>query len=322
MRGAKLLRHWKTKAVAQKAISLLPGSTRINYVFQYYGTGTAARTEDWYRTNVHQARRHLANWQAAANQSGPPQHVLELGTGWHLTVPLCLALWGVDTVTTVDRTSLLRPDRLAAGLRLTCRLLAEDPGAVDAPTPRLDPLRNSVLRELAARPRVEPTELRRVGVHIHVGDARHLGAEHGPVDLFTSNNVLEHVSAGDLPAIFAAYGAIAADRAVMSHFIDLADHFSSFDPTISSRNFLRYSSQRWRFWDNDLVPQNRLQLSDYRRAHEEAGFAIICEEVRRAPVSELARVPVAAEFSRYRDEDLLVETAWLISRMADSNRNQ
>ena len=305
-----LLRNWKAKAVAQKTISVLPGGSRLNYFFQCHLTGTAARTEDWYGFNMVQAARHLAHWNQVTGSTQPPAKALELGTGWHVTVPLCLALSGVGTVSTVDHVSLLRAERLGEGLRLLARLLKSD---LPVGFPPIDQERKAILEDLASQPSVPISELRHLGVQVHVGDIRDLGDEVGPVDLFHSNNVLEHVAVADLPVIFATYRRLAANGAVMSHFIDLADHFSAFDPTISSRNFLRYTNRQWRLWDNGLVPQNRLQLSDYRKAHADAGFAVYDEEVERAPASDLDRFELAPEFSRYPRDELLVETAWMIS---------
>jgi hypothetical protein len=308
-----VLRSWKVKAVAQKTISALPGSDRLNYLLQCHLTGTAAGTEDWYWFNMVQAARHLANWREATGAQKPPTTALELGTGWHLTVPLCLALSGVETVTTVDRRSLLRPKRLAEGLRLLLRLL--DAGPPDG-FPPVDEERRAILKDLASRPAISAPELVPLGVQVRVGDVGDLGSEVSPVELFHSNNVLEHIAPSDLPNILATYRILAADGAVMSHFIDLADHFSAFDPSISSRNFLRYTSRQWRLWDNELVPQNRLQISDYRKAHADAGFIVCSEEVERAPATDLNRFELAPEFSRYPPDELLVQTAWMVSRAA------
>lgn len=303
--------NWRLKAVAQKGIASLPRAERVNWLFQRYVTRTSADVDSLIRRKLSQATRHLENWQALSGATRPPaKRALELGTGWYPVVPIALSVCGVEEVITVDRTALLRPN-LADALRRISRIIQS--GQIQKGALKPDESRVAILEELSHRQRVSPNELEALGIRVVVGDARRLAVPSASVEMFVSNNVLEHLYGDVLTGVFREYRRLAANRSVMSHFIDLADHYTSFDRTLSPRNFLRYSGDRWRLWNNDLVPLNRLQLSEYRKLHDLSGFKIVSEQVRRAPSSALDGFAVAPEFAHYPREELLITDAWLVS---------
>jgi hypothetical protein len=117
-----------------------------------------------------------------------------------------------------------------------------------------------------------------------------------------------------LTGIFAEFKRLASPHAAMSHYIDLYDQFSIFDRSITPFNFLRYSTNRWKWLRSPLIPLNRLRISDYRALHDPAGFAIIKEVNTSGSVDDLGKVRLAREFQHYSTADLLVMTAWLVSR--------
>ena len=302
---------WRVKAITQKAIGVLPASHRVNYLFQRYVTRATVNTDDWFAWNLDEAERHMANWQAASDDDGPPRLAIEIGTGWFPVVPLALALAGVEKVITVDQVPLLRPDNLATAVR-ALRDLGDD-GSLSQRFPELSGDRLAALERLASQDRIDPEDLEQVGVEPIIGDARWMELEDGAIDLAVSNNVLEHIRESGLADVLKEMHRLSSPRAVMSHLIDLADHYSTFDRSMSTRNFLRYSERQWRRWDNPIVPQTRLQLSDYRRLIADAGFRIVSEDLHRAPEDELERFLLAPEFKRYPPDELLVERAWLVS---------
>jgi hypothetical protein len=63
-----------------------------------------------------------------------------------------------------------------------------------------------------------------------------------------------------------------------------------------------------------MIPQNRLRISDYRRAYSDAGFEIVAEEDLNGAESDLASVRLAAEFEHYDKQELLVLFSWLVGR--------
>jgi SAM-dependent methyltransferase len=302
---------WRVKAITQKAIGALPASHRVNYLFQRYVTRATVNTDDWFHWNLDEAERHLSNWRSASGSDSPPALAIEIGTGWFPVVPLALALAGVGRVITVDQVPLLRPDNLSTAASALREFGGN--GSLSRRFPELSGERLAALDELAGQDRILPQDLETLGVRPVIGDARWMELEDESTDLVVSNNVLEHIRESELADVLREMRRVCSPGAVMSHLVDLADHYSTFDRSMSTRNFLRYSERQWRRWDNPIVPQTRLQLSDYRRLIEEAGFRIVGEDLHRAPESALEGFELAPEFRRYPREELLIERAWLVS---------
>jgi SAM-dependent methyltransferase len=301
---------WRLKAVLQRTLYRLPAGGRVNYLMQRHVTRTAVMRPAFARNKVEQCGRHWANW-AAGSGGAVPDRVIEVGTGWFPFVIVGLALAGCREVVTVDRSPLLRPENVAATLRVLDEGLAD--GWVGERLGHVDPGRRAVLTQLARHDRVPAEELSRLGVRLVVGDAAAMPFPDASVDLFVSNNTLEHIAEPALAAMLAEFRRVGRPTARMSHFIDMSDHYSHFDASISPLNFLRFDERAWRRWDNGIVPQNRLRLSDYRRLHERAGFAIVDEELTLADESALDAIPLAPAFASRDRDDLRTTYAWVVS---------
>jgi hypothetical protein len=300
---------WLLKAGAQGAISLLPGRHRVNRFLQEHVTRSLVLTQAGFESKLAQCRHHLTSFRRTVGVQRAPSTVLELGTGWYPIVPIGLALAGAERVLTVDVTSLLDRQRVAQVVQRY--RAAFEAGDLQRTLSGLDPERALVLLD-AAEARIEPRAvLEALGVTPVVGDARDVILPSRSVELFVSNNTLEHIPPGELAETLAAFRQQAAPGAVMDHFVDLSDHYAHFDRSLSEFNYLRYSSARWRLANNRLQYQNRLRASDYRALIEGAGFRVVAEEDERGEPGVLAAVRLAAPFSRYAEADLLVLRTWL-----------
>ncbi len=58
------------------------------------------------------------------------------------------------------------------------------------------------------------------------------------VDFICSNNTFEHIPADILSAILREFKRVIKPGGLMSHFIDMSDHFAHFDSRITIYNFL------------------------------------------------------------------------------------
>lgn len=302
--------HWKIKALIQGSLSRLPDAQRWNRQFQRYVTRSLTLEDDYLLSKWRQAARHVQHWR---DHSGgcTPFSALELGTGWFPINPVGLALSGASTVTTVDREVLFQEQQVRDvilrfhDLVKAGRLRLEDSGGRRR-------LESGV--EACGDPSLKAQDLLgAVGVNTRVGDARQLDLASDSVDLVCSNNTLEHIPPDVIGGLFTEFRRVLAPGGLMSHHIDLSDHYSHFDRSISVYNFLRYSEAEWRRYNNDLLFQNRLRLSDYERLHEETGWRVLCRESLRKPLEELAAVPVADTFVGYEPLDLAVYNTWMQS---------
>jgi hypothetical protein len=297
---------WKLKAAVQGVLSLLPEPQRWNRLLQTYVTRSLDLTETYFLEKWQQAARHVEHAGRRGGIAGA--RVMELGTGWFPIVPVGLALSGAASVVSVDLQDLLRQDTVLATLRMYRDLHAGGRLALPADA-------GSRLEALcaAAERREARAVLAELGVTSLVADARAIDRPAGGVDLFVSNNVFEHIPRQVLVDILREYRRLAAAGALMSHYIDLADHYAGFDRSISVYNFLRYSEQRWRLYNNQLQYQNRLRASDFRAMHREAGWRVIAEDATREPAEVLRAIPLADEFRRYDEDDLLVYKVWMLA---------
>jgi SAM-dependent methyltransferase len=306
---------WRVKALTQRAIHRLPASDRLNYAMQRFVTRTAILRPWFAERKVEQAGRHARNWAKWSGRGGAsPARVVEVGTGWFPLVTVGLALTGCGEVVTVDRSPLLRPGNIAATLRALDAGLTD--GWVGRSLGHVDPERRRVLATLAREEKPTVDDLAALGVRVVVGDAAALPYPDGACDLFVSNNTFEHIPEDALGAVLAEFHRLSGPGACMSHFVDMSDHYSHFDHSISPLHFLRFDDDAWRRWDNGIVPQNRLRLSDYRALHERAGFRILDEDVTYAEPADLDRVPLAPRFAERDRDDVRATYVWLVSTPA------
>jgi hypothetical protein len=302
---------WLLKATVQGAISPLPGCDRLNYLLQKHVTGSLALTAEVFERKVAQCRRHLASYREVRGEDAAPALALELGTGWYPIVPVGLVLAGAGSVLTIDVSPLLDLERTVRVLELYASQLRS--GRLETLLGPIAPDRaEAVLAAAGERTGRDAAELLgRVGVRALVGDARASGLAAGSVELFVSNNTFEHVPPDVLRQLMAEFARLAAEGAVMDHFVDMSDHYAHFDRSITEFNYLRYPDRLWRLFNNRLQHQNRLRIVDYRRMIEQAGFALVAEEAERGAPEELAAVKLARPFRGYAPADLLVLRCWL-----------
>lgn len=309
---------WLLKALAQGAISSLPQRDRLNRVLQRHVTGSAAVTETMFATKVAQCRRHLDAYRASHGPDELPQAALELGTGRSPIVPIGLALAGVRSVVTVDIHPLLEPADTHAAMQLYARRLRTD--SLGSLLTRVDRERAETLlaTALLSEPCDSVTCLQRLGIRVLKGALPGVGLPERSMNLLVSNNTLEHIEPRTLQELMIELRRLATQGAVMSHFIDMSDHYSHFDPAISQFNYMRYSDRAWLLANNRLQYQSRLRASDYRRLIEAAGFVVAWEDRERGSPRELSRIALAPRFRRYADDDLLTLRSWITAIARDT----
>ncbi len=304
---------WLAKAAVQGLLSVVPGGRRCNRRLQDLRRTPGA---DFFEEKLASCREHLRHlFELGGHPHGSPFVALELGTGRVPVVPLGLALCGAARVTSMDLVDLAHRDLT----RRACGYLLDEAasGRLDAKLPWIRPERVGALEQAYAAYDGLPLRdtLGRLGIELRIGDVRRLGRPEPPFDLVVSNNTLEHIAGRALDEIFAAFRRIAAPGVTMSHYIDLADHYAHFDRRLTPYNFLRFGPGVWRFLNNPLQYQNRLRVSDYRLAHEKAGFKVVLEQNDDSAADGLDSLQVAAEFRHYSRRDLAVTTSWMVSRL-------
>jgi len=298
---------WILKAAIQKVISFLPASQRINYFFQKHITKGIRLTDDLFDDKLTHCRNHLLAFEKY--RSGSSFIALELGTGWHPVVPMGLFLCGAEKIYTADIASLLKRKNILQ----TAEKFSDwnRKGKLKQYLPAVLPARMNVLAEIANSK--DEIILSKLNIHTVVGDARHLLLEKNSIDLIVSNNTLEHIYPEILSGILKEFKRVGKTQAVMSHFIDMSDHFAHLDKSITIYNFLKFSDFQWKLIDNSIQPQNRLRIYDYRELYKQQNIPILEEITRSCDMNEYNKIKVHEKYSKRHAEENAVSHASITS---------
>jgi len=204
--------------------------------------------------------------------------VLEIGTGRMLNLPIGLFLCGATKIHTVDLNPYLKPElvreSIAAMKREPERIresFVELANATDL-RQRLDLLFGiedfSALQELLGLEYRAPADAGALAV-----------LEKASIDIHYSTNVFEHVSPHDLRRIVREARRVLRPGGLFVHRIDLADHFTASDPSITSINFLQFSEPDWQdLAGNRFMYHNRLRSYELYKLFGEEGLDIVWKE--------------------------------------------
>ena len=139
------------------------------------------------------------------------------------------------------------------------------------------------------------------------------------MDFVTSTNTLEHIPEPDVRLVLAECRRLLRPGGALSCRIDLRDHYSYFDRSLSHYNFLRYSRHAWRLANSPLMHQNRLRYPDYLDAFTDAGFELMVVRAAKPRPRQLERLKglrIAPEQQRYSLEELGAPSLRLVARPA------
>lgn len=135
-------------------------------------------------------------------------------------------------------------------------------------------------------------------------DGRSTPFEDGAFDAVTSSDTLEHIP-WDVPGpVLVELRRLLAADGVVSHLIDMMDHYRYIDPSITVYSFLKFSDRTWSALNSPIEPQNRLRLPDYRALVRRAGFRILTEQVHRPTAENLEHLRSMDLAPRFRDYEL------------------
>jgi len=300
--------RWLAKAALQRGLGLVPQGERLNYVFQRHVRRSLPASESAFRRKFARALQHLRAYE----EHGPGTPAAdacfyEFGAGWDLTIPLSYAALGVGRQVLVDirpsaRVALVN-DSLAALERLRDELEAEAGR-------ELRPLGGAI----GSRDELEE----RFGItYLAPRDARATGLPAETVDFVSSTDTCEHIPPADLARIFGECRRLLRPGGAFSCRIDLQDHYSYFDRSLSRYHFLRFSDRAWRLVNSPLHYQNRLRSPDYLQLVRDAGFDVVAERASgpsEEGLEQLHSLALAPRFRGYTPEELGVTILSFVAR--------
>ena len=304
---------WRQKALLQGLVARLP--LRLSYSIHYYlqhRSGGLRRVDLSHRLKMGLDLMECIVKQGRSVESGV---FLEIGTGLQITLPLVLWLCGASEITTVDLNHYLKAElvggdefRMRTHFEQIVRLLGNTPGT------RLSVERLNALLAVG-------DDIDRVLKAAHIryqapADATRLDITPHTIDYHVSYAVLQHIPPDILRSIIAEARRLLKPGGLFVHWIDLSDHFSHGDHSISSINFLRFSEKEWdRLSGNRYMYQNRLRIDDYVRILTEMDATILSvkEHVNPSALELLQKgFPLDSRFASKDPRTNAVTNAWVV----------
>jgi SAM-dependent methyltransferase len=292
------------KVAGQKMIGSLPGGAHLYGGLQEHLTRSTAPSMARVRQKVEVALTYVRHAEVRAGDGflARGAHV-DVGAGWHLTIPLLFWQLGCERQYLVD----VRDHVRAPILRQVVHLLNE----CDVPDRRRRPLPEPVGFSLYEY-------LTQLGITYLAPVPGCYPLADGSVTLLTSTQTLLHPPGGAVRRIFEEAARVLAPGGRFAATVHLYDLYADFDPRLNRFNFLRYATPTWeRAFNGPLVAYNRLRAPDYATLFEGLPFAPEVWDVRRptpGDLAELERIPVSPEFARYNVEDLASTHLFFIMR--------
>lgn len=308
------MKKWKQKAIVQKIISYFPLSHKINYIFQKYVTKGVNLSDDYFYDRLGHARDHIKSFQKYSDKK-VPQSCLEIGTGWYPIVPISFFLVGADKIYSVDISFLTSKEQLQTTLQkfVECNKSGQLINYIDFLPDRFDIITNL----LADYDKFSLDDvLQKMNITYLIEDARKLSLSDNSIDLVNSNNTFEHIYPVILIPILKDFRRVVKKQGgVMSHFIDMSDHFAHFDKSINIYNFLQFSDEQWKWIDNSIQPQSRIRIYDYKQIYSDLSIPISDESFRAGNLTELKSIPLADKFAKSPLTEIAKSHCHFISNM-------
>jgi SAM-dependent methyltransferase len=289
--------RWLAKAMLQTALSHAPGGERLNYVLQRRVLHTLPLSPEGFRRKAARALEHFAAFREFVGIEPAAASFYEFGAGWDLTIPLTYYALGLERQTLVDVRPLARLELVEHSIRVFGQL----EGAADKPLRSLGEPRVRSVEELRERFGIE---------YLAPRDAGDTGLPSGSFDFISSTDTLEHIPERDLRRVLGECARLLKPNGVFSSRVDLEDHYSHFDESLSDFNFLKFGDRSWRLFNPSLHYQSRLRYPDFVRLLHECGFEIVRQRTSRVSDTELERLRklrLAPRFRGYSLDELTVK---------------
>jgi SAM-dependent methyltransferase len=308
---------WRVKGVIQKVLGCVPAGHALHHALQRrvggladFGRECDIKVDDW---------RLMMGHLHAAKARVEGGTLLEMGTGWYPTFPMCLYLAGAARVHTVDLNRLLRPEMaiaLAERLEQHVSLIASVAGRSEAEVRARQRAAAAALRSGA------PLDIATEGVidYRAPADAAQTDLPDGSLDVVFSNSVLEHVPGEVISGCFREARRILRPGAVVFHSVNCGDHYAYFDRSIDQLHYLQYSEAAWAKWNNAFLYQNRLRAVDLTGMAKRAGFVIEIDTSRPHPdrLRQLDAIRIDPYFARYSRDQLAITSIDFVGRKFSS----
>ncbi len=121
-------------------------------------------------------------------------------------------------------------------------------------------------------------------------------------DLIVSEGVLEHVKINHLSEYVNDFYRLLKPGGYSIHTINVSDHLSGYDKSVSKKNYLRYSDQVWQYFiENEVQYFNRVQASEWLALFETSRLKLIDKKLS---FRDLGSLKINKKYSNLDRQDL------------------
>ena len=303
--------NWRFKSAQFSLLSRLPGGTRLYNYTQEHITRSTVATLSRVAQKI-QVGLDFWNWLRQENRTDHliGGRLLDLGAGWHPTIPLLWYAFGNRQQTLVD----VFPNMDADKVRMTInffRAIAQNPQwAGHEFIESLPEARDPSTSDVAAL--LKPLAMEYQAPY---GDL--LQKRPGQYDLVACTQVLQHIPKPVQLAIFRELHTCLKPGGLFHATVHFVGQFRSPDLRPGQYEHLRYAPETWEKWINSsLMSFNRLKGPDYQEILTQAGFRLREFKLTApttADLTELKSTRIHSCFSRYSESDLAARGVFFVA---------
>jgi hypothetical protein len=309
--------HWKTNSKIKNLIAMLPNAIgdKIYYLIQRKFGGLQKKRA----LNIPNIQISRKIWDLISISGNEPKNKVffELGTGRVPEIPFYLWLMGSKKIFTVDLQNLLREDLLS---EFFINVISNESIIKDYLNTQLLEKRFNLFKSEFYNKNKKSLHILESIMNIEYIpnlDARNTLIKDNTIDYYFSNNVLEHIESNLINEILYEQKRITKNNGLMINYIDYGDHFSHTDDSISSLNFLQYSTNEWsRYGDSKFIYMNRLRHDDFedifKKLKYKNKYVEISKENDYQKIIESNNFKLAKCFSNKSNEVLSIIGAWFV----------
>jgi SAM-dependent methyltransferase len=250
----------------------------------------------------------------------------EVGTGWAPNMPLAYWLAGAEKTITVDLNTYMQPKYVQESLDLINKKKTDIETLFGT---FLDKKRFDSLLQFSKTGKFRINdflELCRID-YIAPGDAAQTNLPDCCIDYHVSCGVYEHIPPEILRNILTEGNRIIKKDGIFIDQLGLTDHFANFSKAVSKVNFLQYSDDEWKKYNNNkYVYVNRLRYDDFFALFNDVQHEIIdAEPDIHQDIKEMldrGEMKIDKRFQGKSTGILSTMTAWFVTRYTEKPGEQ
>lgn len=268
--------NWRLKALVQNLIVKLPEV--ISYPIYYKVQRNFGGLRNINPMAHYQKSINFIEKIKNQNHDITDKTFLEIGTGRTINVPTGLWLCGASKIISVDLHKYLKEELVIESVNYLkthkdeVQNLFRDLGKTEIFRNRFSQLMSI---EVSLDKLLEQMNIE----YLAPADAASLTIDDNSVDYHCSTNVFEHIPGDLIGSILLEAKRVLSKDGLFVHLIDLSDHFSHVDESITTINFLQYNEKEWdKLAGNKFMYHNRLRKNEFLDLFEKKGATLLSKE--------------------------------------------